>query len=156
MVWYWVYTDLIIDLMIQICKWIVSNYSLIFILWWRCTTISDLMINGQIRDKEIRVIGENGDQRRFIRRPTRPMTAPAIGTPMNTPSSGLSAMKARTLSKKFPIVPPKIHRIPVLRQGDAEFVLVVPQKWLCCKQRLHCRSASGRKKTGVSHESTCP
>ena len=33
-----------------------------FILWWRCTTISDLMINGQIRDKEIRVIGENGDQ----------------------------------------------------------------------------------------------
>ena len=28
----------------------------------RCTTISDLMINGQIRDKEIRVIGENGDQ----------------------------------------------------------------------------------------------
>ena len=24
--------------------------------------ISDLMINGQIRDKEIRVIGENGDQ----------------------------------------------------------------------------------------------
>ena len=26
------------------------------------TTISDLMINGQIRDKEVRVIGENGDQ----------------------------------------------------------------------------------------------
>ena len=46
----------------QIYKWIVSNYSLIlFLLWW-CTTISDLMINGQIRDKEIRVIGENGDQ----------------------------------------------------------------------------------------------
>lgn len=37
-------------------------------------------------------IGENGDQRRFIRRPTRPMTAPAIGIPINTPSSGLSAM----------------------------------------------------------------
>ena len=33
-----------------------------FIFLWRCTTISDLMINGQIRDKEIRVIGENGDQ----------------------------------------------------------------------------------------------
>lgn len=28
----------------------------------RCTTISDLMINGQIRDKEIRVIGEDGEQ----------------------------------------------------------------------------------------------
>ena len=36
--------------------------------------------------------GENGDQRRFIRRPTRPMTAPAIGTAMNTPSNGLSAI----------------------------------------------------------------
>ena len=29
---------------------------------WRCTTISELMINEQIRDKEVRVIGENGDQ----------------------------------------------------------------------------------------------
>lgn len=29
---------------------------------WGCTTISELMINGQIRDKEVRVIGENGDQ----------------------------------------------------------------------------------------------
>ncbi len=29
---------------------------------WRCTTISDLMINEQIRDKEIRVIGEEGEQ----------------------------------------------------------------------------------------------
>lgn len=28
----------------------------------RCTTISDLMINEQIRDKEIRLIGENGEQ----------------------------------------------------------------------------------------------
>lgn len=28
----------------------------------RCTTISDLMINGQIRDKEVRVIGEDGEQ----------------------------------------------------------------------------------------------
>ena len=26
------------------------------------TTISDLMINEQIRDKEVRVIGENGEQ----------------------------------------------------------------------------------------------
>lgn len=29
---------------------------------WRCTVISDLMINEQIRDKEIRLIGENGEQ----------------------------------------------------------------------------------------------
>ena len=29
---------------------------------WRCTTISDLMINEQIRDKEIRLIGANGEQ----------------------------------------------------------------------------------------------
>jgi translation initiation factor IF-3 len=28
----------------------------------RCTTISELMINEQIRDKEIRLIGENGEQ----------------------------------------------------------------------------------------------
>ena len=46
----------------QIYKWIVSNYSLILFLLWGCTTISDLMINGQIRDKEVRVIAENGDQ----------------------------------------------------------------------------------------------
>lgn len=29
---------------------------------WRCTAISDLMINEQIRDKEVRLIGENGEQ----------------------------------------------------------------------------------------------
>lgn len=29
---------------------------------WRCTTISDLMMNEQIRDKEVRVIGEDGEQ----------------------------------------------------------------------------------------------
>ena len=33
-----------------------------YIIIWRCTTISDLMINEQIRDKEVRLIGENGDQ----------------------------------------------------------------------------------------------
>ncbi len=31
-------------------------------LLWRCTTISDLMINEQIRDKEVRLIGEEGEQ----------------------------------------------------------------------------------------------
>ena len=30
--------------------------------FWRCTTISELMINEQIRDKEIRLIGEDGAQ----------------------------------------------------------------------------------------------
>ena len=29
---------------------------------WRCTTISELMINEQIRDREIRLIGEDGEQ----------------------------------------------------------------------------------------------
>lgn len=29
---------------------------------WRCKAISDLMINEQIRDKEVRVIGEDGEQ----------------------------------------------------------------------------------------------
>lgn len=29
---------------------------------WRCTTISDLMINEQIRDKEVRLIGADGEQ----------------------------------------------------------------------------------------------
>ena len=29
---------------------------------WRCRTISDLMINERIRDKEVRVIGEDGEQ----------------------------------------------------------------------------------------------
>ena len=33
----------------------------IFILW-RCTTISDLMINEQIRDREVRVVSESGEQ----------------------------------------------------------------------------------------------
>ena len=29
---------------------------------WRCTTISNLMINEQIRDKEVRLIGPDGAQ----------------------------------------------------------------------------------------------
>ena len=31
------------------------------LFYWRYTTISELMINEQIRDKEVRVIGENGE-----------------------------------------------------------------------------------------------
>ena len=37
-------------------------YANAVIFIWRCTTISELMINEQIRDKEVRVIGEEGDQ----------------------------------------------------------------------------------------------
>ena len=33
-----------------------------FFDFWRCTTISDLFINEQIRDKEVRVISEDGEQ----------------------------------------------------------------------------------------------
>lgn len=42
----------------------VDSYAIHFLFSyaWRYTTISDLMINEQIRDKEVRVIGENGEQ----------------------------------------------------------------------------------------------
>lgn len=36
--------------------------SLTIHFFWRCTTISELYINEQIRDKEIRLIGEDGQQ----------------------------------------------------------------------------------------------
>ena len=35
---------------------------LFYINVWRCRTISELMINEQIRDKEVRLIGEDGEQ----------------------------------------------------------------------------------------------
>ena len=35
---------------------------LFYINVWRCRTISELMINEQIRDREIRLMGENGEQ----------------------------------------------------------------------------------------------
>ena len=34
----------------------------IYFFLWRCTTISELNINEQIRDREIRLVGENGEQ----------------------------------------------------------------------------------------------
>ena len=37
-------------------------YLVSVIFLWRCKTISDLMINEQIRDKEVRLIGEEGQQ----------------------------------------------------------------------------------------------
>ena len=45
--------------------WIVSvaiHFFWIYEGLWRCTTINDLMINEQIRDKEVRLISENGEQ----------------------------------------------------------------------------------------------
>ncbi len=39
-----------------------GSVSTFFIFLWRCKTISDLMINEQIRDKEVRLIGEEGQQ----------------------------------------------------------------------------------------------
>ena len=39
----------------------LSTFLVVMIIW-RCTTISDLMINEQVRDKEVRVIGEDGEQ----------------------------------------------------------------------------------------------
>ena len=41
-------------------QWIVMLST--FLILWRCKTISEVMINEQIRDKEIRLIGEDGEQ----------------------------------------------------------------------------------------------
>ena len=38
----------------------ILKWKVIFL--WRCKVISDLMINEQIRDREVRVIGEDGEQ----------------------------------------------------------------------------------------------
>ena len=38
--------------------WINQNHH----ISWGCTAISELMINEQIRDREVRLIGENGEQ----------------------------------------------------------------------------------------------
>ena len=40
----------------------VCGYYSIRTFYWRYTTISELMINEQIRDKEVRLIGEDGEQ----------------------------------------------------------------------------------------------
>ncbi len=39
-----------------------DNFVIRFFSMWRCTTISDLMINEQIKDREVRLIGEDGKQ----------------------------------------------------------------------------------------------
>ena len=47
-----------------ICHPIWQMFPILIISYiiWRCTTISELMINEQIRDKEVRLIGEDGSQ----------------------------------------------------------------------------------------------
>ena len=45
--------------------WIVSvaiHFFWIYEGLWRCTTINDLMINEQVRDREVRLISESGEQ----------------------------------------------------------------------------------------------
>ncbi len=41
---------------------IVDSFASHIFLFWRCLRIADLMINEQIRDKEVRLIGEDGEQ----------------------------------------------------------------------------------------------
>ncbi len=49
--------------MIQIFKWMPCVSTFLFLIYHlEGKAISDLMINEQIRDKEVRVIGENGEQ----------------------------------------------------------------------------------------------
>lgn len=46
-------------------NYLVDSLSIHFfceINFWRCKTISELMINEQIKDKEVRLIGEDGEQ----------------------------------------------------------------------------------------------
>lgn len=53
---------------VEVVMWIVYDYPFfivnIFIRFnlWRCTIISDIIINEKIRDKEVRVIGQDGEQ----------------------------------------------------------------------------------------------
>ena len=52
-----------LDRFFMYLKWMACCPLLFFsFIFRRCTTISELMINEQIRDKEIRLIGEDGEQ----------------------------------------------------------------------------------------------
>lgn len=44
------------------CEWIEAIHFFLFYFLWREPAISELFINEQIRDKEIRLIGESGEQ----------------------------------------------------------------------------------------------
>ena len=43
-------------------RWLTESQVSVLSILWRCTTISELMINEQIRDREVRLIGANGEQ----------------------------------------------------------------------------------------------
>jgi hypothetical protein len=43
-------------------RWVACYPLFLFLILWRCRTISELMINEQIRDREVRLIGEDGEQ----------------------------------------------------------------------------------------------
>jgi len=46
-----------------LCIYCTGNETIYYLFnLWRCNTISDLMINEQIRDREVRLIGEAGEQ----------------------------------------------------------------------------------------------
>ena len=46
----------------NVMRWLTESQVSVLSILWRCTTISELMINEQIRDREIRLIGQNGEQ----------------------------------------------------------------------------------------------
>ena len=48
--------SLTVHIFLPFRRWLDANNT------WRCRIISDLMINEQIRDKEVRLIGEDGEQ----------------------------------------------------------------------------------------------
>lgn len=43
-------------------RWLTESQVSVLSILWRCTTISELMINEQIRDREVRLIGADGEQ----------------------------------------------------------------------------------------------
>ena len=43
-------------------RWLTESQVSVLSILWRCTTISELMINEQIRDREVRLIGPDGEQ----------------------------------------------------------------------------------------------
>ena len=46
----------------NVMRWLTESQVSVLSILWRCTTISELMINEQIRDREVRLIGANGEQ----------------------------------------------------------------------------------------------
>ena len=66
---------------------------------WRCRTISELMINEQIRDREVRVIGENGDQLGVMPVKEAQKLAELMRTSYSRNTKNSSGMRPRTLAE---------------------------------------------------------